>query len=330
MAALVEGDDVMVARQRRRHLVEAVRRLRSAVQQEHGRRTGGAPIESVQADATGREQAIARMWHVPRLHRGGRRRQTRGIRYRSIPRARGPEQLGIAIRAGIDFRPEEYPAMSETMLDERGRAVETVTATAAKNAFGTVLETALSRGVVAITKRNAVRAVVLSAERYEALLNSSSQALARLESEFGDLVAAMQTPRRARPATRSSPRSPPRSGGRGAGRPQACLTRGRASWSSPGPTAPARAASAAPSSASRVASTSIPTRSRARSAPTTRASTRPRRTAAPGPPAAPARGVVRRAQRGRRRAARAACCRGRGGRSGPGCPDRGRRWRRVV
>jgi len=84
--------------------------------------------------------------------------------------------------------------MSETMYDDRGQEVEAVTATAAKNAFGAVLEKALSRGVVAITKHNAVRAVVLSAERYEALVGSSSRALASLESEFGDLVAAMQTP----------------------------------------------------------------------------------------------------------------------------------------
>lgn len=84
--------------------------------------------------------------------------------------------------------------MSETMHDERGQVVETFTATAAKNAFGAVLEKALSRGVVAITKRNTVHAVVLSAERYDALVGSSSRALTKLESEFGDLVAAMQTP----------------------------------------------------------------------------------------------------------------------------------------
>jgi prevent-host-death family protein len=83
----------------------------------------------------------------------------------------------------------------EAMYDERGRAVETVTATAAKNGFGSVLETALSRGVVAITKHNAVRAVVLSAERYEALVNSAAGLLGGLESEFDELVTAMRTPR---------------------------------------------------------------------------------------------------------------------------------------
>jgi prevent-host-death family protein len=80
------------------------------------------------------------------------------------------------------------------MLDERGRAVETISATEAKNAFGRVLDTALSRGVVAITKREKVRAVVLSAEAYDALVNNSSRLLAGLESEFHTLVAEMQTP----------------------------------------------------------------------------------------------------------------------------------------
>src|SRR6185369_14147631 len=81
------------------------------------------------------------------------------------------------------------------LLDDRGRAVETITATEAKNAFGRVLDTALSRGVIAITKREKVRAVVLSLEAYDALVNNSSRLLAGLESEFDTLVTAMQTPR---------------------------------------------------------------------------------------------------------------------------------------
>jgi antitoxin Phd len=83
----------------------------------------------------------------------------------------------------------------DTRLDERGRAVETITATEAKNAFGRVLDTALSRGVVAITKREKVHAVVLSVEAYDALVNHSARVLAGLESEFDALVTAMQTPR---------------------------------------------------------------------------------------------------------------------------------------
>jgi antitoxin Phd len=83
---------------------------------------------------------------------------------------------------------------NDTMRDERGRAVETITATQAKNAFGKVLDTALTRGVVAITKREKVHAVVLSMEAYGALVHRSSTILAGLESEFDTLVATMQTP----------------------------------------------------------------------------------------------------------------------------------------
>ncbi len=83
---------------------------------------------------------------------------------------------------------------SEAMIDERGRAIATVTATEAKNAFGRVLDTALARGVVAITKREKVHAVVLSMETYEALVNRSSRVLAGLDAEFDALVGAMQSP----------------------------------------------------------------------------------------------------------------------------------------
>ena len=82
-----------------------------------------------------------------------------------------------------------------TMLDDRGRAVETITATEAKNAFGRVLDTALARGVVAITKREKVHAVVLSVEAYDALVNGSAGVLHGLDAEFDALVGAMRTPR---------------------------------------------------------------------------------------------------------------------------------------
>lgn len=82
-----------------------------------------------------------------------------------------------------------------TMLDDRGRAVETITATEAKNAFGRVLDTALARGVVAITKREKVHAVVLSLEAYDTLVNGAAGVLRGLDSEFDALVGAMQTPR---------------------------------------------------------------------------------------------------------------------------------------
>ena len=175
----------------------------------------------------------------------------------------------------------------DTMLDERGRAVETITATEAKNAFGRVLDTALSRGVVAITKREKVHAVVLSVEAYDALVNNSSRVLAGLESEFDALVTAMQTPRaraagdalfaakpaRSRDAPRprppgSVPDAPPRilvlAGTNGAGKSSiggAFLRRGRRS------------------------SISTPTKSPGRCVSPTRASTPRRPTVAPGRPA---------------------------------------------
>lgn len=83
---------------------------------------------------------------------------------------------------------------TDPMRDERGRAVETITATEAKNAFGKVLDTALARGVVAITKREKVRAVVLSIEAYDTLRGGSEKLLASLDAEFDALVGAMRTP----------------------------------------------------------------------------------------------------------------------------------------
>lgn len=46
--------------------------------------------------------------------------------------------------------------------EKRGVAVETFTATEAQSAFGQVMERALSKGMVAITKFNKPKLVVLS------------------------------------------------------------------------------------------------------------------------------------------------------------------------
>src|SRR5487761_1035234 len=53
--------------------------------------------------------------------------------------------------------------------EKRGVAVETFTATEAQSAFGQVMERALSKGMVAITKFNKPKLVVLSMEAYRAL-----------------------------------------------------------------------------------------------------------------------------------------------------------------
>ena len=76
----------------------------------------------------------------------------------------------------------------------RGQAVESVSATDAKNTFGTILEKALAKGMVEITKRDKARAVLLSMEEYQALLERSPDPLKILTAEFDALVARMQTP----------------------------------------------------------------------------------------------------------------------------------------
>lgn len=84
-----------------------------------------------------------------------------------------------------------------TIRNSRGVVVdvESISATAAKNAFGAVLEKAASHGIVAITKRDKARAVVLSIEEFEALMALVPDPLASLRTEFDALVTSMQKPR---------------------------------------------------------------------------------------------------------------------------------------
>ncbi|HMI92437.1 MAG TPA: type II toxin-antitoxin system Phd/YefM family antitoxin [Polyangiales bacterium] len=72
---------------------------------------------------------------------------------------------------------------------------DTVSATEAKNSFGMVLDKAIARGGVVITKHDEVRAVLLSRERYEALLANQQDPLADLSEEFDALVERMQAPK---------------------------------------------------------------------------------------------------------------------------------------
>ena len=81
------------------------------------------------------------------------------------------------------------------LLNSRGQPVESFSATSAKNAFGTVLEKAIAKGMVAITRHDRPRAVVLSVEEYQALLGRVLDPLRALRSEFDGLVARMQTPK---------------------------------------------------------------------------------------------------------------------------------------
>jgi prevent-host-death family protein len=70
----------------------------------------------------------------------------------------------------------------------------TFTATQAKNEFGRVLDTAVEKGAVAITRRDAPKAVLLAVEEYDALVASGERMLDTLTTEFDEILARMQTP----------------------------------------------------------------------------------------------------------------------------------------
>lgn len=73
--------------------------------------------------------------------------------------------------------------------------LESVSATEAKNNFGSVLDRVLAHGRLAITKHDEVRAVVLSLPEYRALLAQQREPLAALTEEFEGWIERMQTPR---------------------------------------------------------------------------------------------------------------------------------------
>jgi antitoxin Phd len=73
-------------------------------------------------------------------------------------------------------------------------AMPTFTATEAKNRFGRVLDTAVEKGAVAITRHDAPKAVLLAVEEYDALVAAGERTLDSLTSEFDELLARMQTP----------------------------------------------------------------------------------------------------------------------------------------
>lgn len=97
-------------------------------------------------------------------------------------------------------RPTHREAAGERVpvfRNRRGEQVEprAFSASDAKNQFGRVLETALSDGVVVITKHDAVKAVLVSAEEFAALMAAREPALDSLSREFDGLLARMQTPK---------------------------------------------------------------------------------------------------------------------------------------
>jgi antitoxin Phd len=68
------------------------------------------------------------------------------------------------------------------------------TATQAKNEFGRVLDAAVAKGVVAITRHDELRAVLLSIEEYGELVAAGRRVLEGLGAEFDALLEGMQAP----------------------------------------------------------------------------------------------------------------------------------------
>jgi len=71
--------------------------------------------------------------------------------------------------------------------------VESFSAPEAKNSFGEVLDRAIAKGIVVITRRDKPRAVMLSIEEYEALTPRLEDSLDSLRGDFDALVERMQT-----------------------------------------------------------------------------------------------------------------------------------------
>jgi prevent-host-death family protein len=72
-------------------------------------------------------------------------------------------------------------------------AAAAVTSTEAQNNFGNVLTRAIREGMVVITKYGAEAAVVLSMDRFRALVPDQEPDLGALTEEFRRMVARMQT-----------------------------------------------------------------------------------------------------------------------------------------
>jgi antitoxin Phd len=82
-----------------------------------------------------------------------------------------------------------------TFRNSRGETLEpaSVTASEAKSGFGQVLDMAMQRGAVVITKHDVPKAVVLSVENFNALSRATETRLDTLSLEFDALLAKLQT-----------------------------------------------------------------------------------------------------------------------------------------
>ena len=84
-----------------------------------------------------------------------------------------------------------------TFRNSQGALVDipTVAATQVKNEFGTILDKATRGGAVAITRHDTPKAVLVSYEEFESLVQARSRTLDNLSAEFDDLLDRMQSPK---------------------------------------------------------------------------------------------------------------------------------------
>jgi CheY-like chemotaxis protein len=113
-------------------------------------------------------------------------------------RAKVVRQHALLCRAGALRQIVERTvrrASVRPFLNRRGDRtdISTVTATFAKNEFGRVLETAIERGAVAITRHHTAKAVLVAVDEFNALVGARDSELKTLSEEFDGLLSKMQT-----------------------------------------------------------------------------------------------------------------------------------------
>ncbi len=120
------------------------------------------------------------------------------------------------------------PVHADPALSVLPGIARTIPATEAQNAFGQVLDAVAAGQVVAVTRHNAVRAVVVPVDRYRQLVAQEAGTLEVLGARFEALYARMQDPA-VRAATAEAVDSSPKEMGRAA---VAAAARRRASTAS--------------------------------------------------------------------------------------------------
>ena len=102
-------------------------------------------------------------------------------------------------------------------VDGRPLDTSSFTATDAKNEFGQVLEMIAQGRAIVITKHDEPKAVVLSYEEFQTLIDRDGHQLDTLRAEFDDLLAEMQKPK-ARKGLRAAFAASPKQLGLAAGK----------------------------------------------------------------------------------------------------------------